>query len=132
MSFLGALHKKYASDHDVSTGTKPNSSSEQSIEISGKIVEEVGFDKIRRQRAILQELQTVLLDGLYLAGLESNPWPKDRDHNYWLQQIKKLTEVCPKIVELDLSRNLIENWMDVVGICKALPMLRSLKLKWVK
>lgn len=121
---------KYASDGDASTSTKSESSnSQRSIEISGKVVEEVGFDKIRRQLANLQELHIVLLDGLCLAGLEANPWRRDQEHNYWLQRTKQITEVCPKIVELDLSRNLIEEWVDIVGICKALPMLRSLKLK---
>lgn len=104
----------------------------QSFEISGKVVEEVGFDKVRRQLATLEELHIVLLDELRLAGLGSKPWPRNGDHNDWLRQTKEIRKVCPKIVELDLSRNLLEKWMDVVGICKALPLLRSLKLKWVK
>lgn len=35
------------------------------------------------------------------------------------------------ILELDLSRNLIETWADVAEICSGLENLRSLKLKYV-
>ena len=35
------------------------------------------------------------------------------------------------IVELDLSRNLLETWIDVIGICGALKHLAALELKYV-
>ena len=99
------------------------------IEISGKVVEEVGLDKVRAQFAVLDELKVVLLDGSCLAGLSSTPWSGDRA--VFDTQVGKITEVCQNVIELDLSRNLLENFEDVVGICMALPKLRSLKLKFV-
>ena len=108
--------------------SRPN---EQVIEISGKIVQEVGFEKIRKQLAELQELRIVLLDGLCIAGLRAQPGSPGSDDQEWLDKLNDITKTCPRITELDLSRNLLENWIDVVGICRALPNLRVLKLKYV-
>lgn len=93
-------------------------------------MEEVGFEKIRRQLAAFQELRIVLLDGFCMGGLLSCPRPAVSDTS-WLQEIKEIEKTCPKIVELDLSRNLFERWEDVAGICTALADLRSLKVKYV-
>lgn len=122
------MHKKYASDAPSSDG-QPLAPS-NAIEISGKIVEEVGFEKIRRQLATLHELRIVLLDGLCMGGVLA--CPRSAVSNApWLQEIKEIEKTCPKIVELDLSRNLIECWEDVAGICTTLAALRSLKVKYV-
>jgi len=83
--------------------------------ISGKVAEEVGFDKIRQQLSQLHELKIILVDGLRINCSE-------KDGN-------TVREVCPKIVELDLSRNLFEDWEEVVHICRELDNLRSLRLK---
>lgn len=85
------------------------------IEISGKIVYEVGFDKIRAQLAQLHELKIVLVDGMRIAQAETED--------------KKIRKVCPKIVELDLSRNLFQTCEEIIKICAELDNLRSLRLK---
>lgn len=95
-----------------------------SIEISGKVVEEVGFDKIRKQLAELQELKIVLLDGLCVAGVLGDGDLDEREKTK-----ARIGETCPKIVELDLSRNLMRRWIDVADICDQLKRLRLLKLK---
>jgi hypothetical protein len=81
----------------------------------GKVAEEVGFDKIRKQLAQLHELKIVLVDGLRINHAEMPD--------------KTIRKVCPKILELDLSRNLFESFYDVVYICGELDNLRSLRLK---
>lgn len=43
----------------------------------------------------------------------------------------KIGKTCPKIVQLDLSRNLFERMEPVVEICLALPALQSLSIKCV-
>lgn len=118
MGFLEAMQKKYVSD-----SAKEGSASERAINISGKTVEEVGFDKVRQQLAALQELRIVILDRLCVAGFNNEQW--DRDFTSWW----RLASMKLKIAELDLSNNLIEKWADVVGICSALKCLRSLKLE---
>ncbi len=82
---------------------------------SKKLAEEVGFDKIRAQLAQLHELKIVLVDGMKV-NLAERP-------------DKKIKDVCPKIAELDLSRNLFESCKEIVHICRELKSLRTLKLK---
>ena len=93
------------------------------IEISGKVVEEVGFERIRKQQAVLQELKIVVLDGLRICGVG-----KGVD----VAQVQnEIFSTCPNITELDLSRNLFEDWKDVADICASLKKLRSLKARYV-
>ena len=122
------MRKKYASDARSSDGE--GTAAANAIEISSKIVEEVGFEKVRRQLAALHELRIVLLDGLCMGGVLACPRSAASDAA-WLREIEEIGKTCPKIVELDLSRNLIEQWEDVAGICTALVFLRSLKVKYV-
>ncbi len=132
LSFLDALTKKYNS----SNGPK-NTAAEEKIQISGKTVEEVGFDKINRQLAALQELKIVVLDGLCVTGVnnfpqeaEGNATNSTNPNSRW-PFVEGLNSKDLSIVELDLSRNLLETWIDVVGICGALKYLAALELKYV-
>lgn len=42
---------------------------------------------------------------------------------------KPIREVCPEVVELDLSRNLLTRLEEVVEICSHLKALRKLKIR---
>lgn len=107
-SFYEALKKKYASSSAEDIAATANE-----IHISGKTVEEVGFEKIRRQLAQLQELRIVVLDGACIATVESD-----------------LDEQDLKIIELDLSRNLFESWYDITALCRSLQSLQRLRLEY--
>lgn len=124
-AFLEALREKYASEFERRLASS-SADLNDSIEISGKVVEEVGFDKIRKQLAELQELKIVLLDGLCVAGVlaEDDPGLRETARD-------QIDVTCPKITELDLSRNLLRCWADVADICGQLKRLRVLKLKYV-
>lgn len=98
----------------------------EAIQFNGKVVEEVGFEKIRKQLAELQELKFVLLDGLRLAGVLTE---HRNDSSKYHEELQKIGQTCPKITELDLSRNLLERWQDVQDISRQLTKLKSLKLK---
>lgn len=108
------MNQKYASEI---TQRRDTLFAGRYIEISGKVVKEVGFDKIRQQLAQLHELRIVIVDGLRIATAQ--------------QDGRKVKEVCPKIVELDLSRNLFESCDDIIAICYELENLRALRLKYV-
>ncbi|KAJ5756286.1 hypothetical protein N7533_005829 [Penicillium manginii] len=127
-SFLEGLREKYASEseQDLSQEGNPNgASSKRLIEISGKVVEEVGFDKIRKQLAELQELRIVLLDGLLISGvLSSYDQPEDQVDQF----VQNIAATCPQITELDLSRSLLTSWRHVWQICSQLKKLRKLKV----
>jgi hypothetical protein len=132
LSFLEALREKYASESEHSlVQNAPISGATvrgQAIEISGKVVEEVGFDKIRKQLAELQELRIVLLDGLRITGVLAS---YDQDQDGHSVAAAKIGETCPKITELDLSRSLLSRWRDVWDICNQLKHLKRLRLKYV-
>lgn len=96
------------------------------IEISGKIVEEVGFDEVRKQLAALHELRILILDGLRINGVLAGPDVSDNRE----KELEKIKHTCPKVMELDLSRNLIRRWCEIVDICAQLPELKILKLKY--
>ena len=108
------MHQKYSTE-DLHDGSR--ASNDVTHIISGKVVEEVGFDKIRHQLAQLQELKIVIVDGSCISTAETEKL--------------KIRDVCPKIVELDLSRNLFESFQDVVEICGELDGQRSLRIKYV-
>ncbi|KAK2755954.1 hypothetical protein FQN54_005750 [Arachnomyces sp. PD_36] len=127
LGFLQALHEKYASDlvRSKQAGVEIDEHGvESSIEISGKAVEEVGFEKIRKQLAALHELQIVILDGLSIQGLLPPGGGASRRED----ELRRITDTCPKVAEFDLSRNLIRRWGEIEDICSQLKFLRSLKL----
>ncbi|EON67417.1 hypothetical protein W97_06670 [Coniosporium apollinis CBS 100218] len=134
--FVEALRQKYASEvnghvRDLvgAAVTAPRQQEEQSIRISGKEVEEVGFDKIREQLANLHELRIVILDGLCVARpLSRKTSPAVEGSEDALDTADDIRTTCPKIAELDLSRNLFEEWREVVSICRQLNNLSSLKV----
>jgi small nuclear ribonucleoprotein (snRNP)-like protein len=129
---LEALREKYASEHYselVWTSNPIGHASQQPIEISGKVVEEVGFDKIRKQIAELQELRIVLLDGMRIAGVLSS---YEQPESEVLEAAKEIATTCPKIEELDLSRSLLCSWRHVWDICNQLKELKKLKVKYVR
>ncbi|KAK0657277.1 HotDog domain-containing protein [Cercophora newfieldiana] len=116
-TFVSALHLKYASDAAKTDGSAPK----KQIVISGKVAEEVGFDKIRRQQAQLAELKNVFLDGTQIAYASPPPGHAGTEQS--------ISQVCPKVTELDISRNLFDRLGTVVDICSELKNLQVLRVK---
>ena len=117
-TFLEALRFKYG-------GKVEEGFPEKRVEISGKIVEEVGFEKIRQQQAELRQLQIAVLDDLQLCGISRDsckPESLRRAQN-------QIAQTCPNIIELDLGWSLLETWQDVANICLPLTKLRILKVR---
>lgn len=131
--FLEALRQKYASEFEEELVRQKQGDSaaadglRDAIKFSGKVVEEVGFDKVRKKLAELQELKIVLLDGLRVGGILAHAaGPEER-----MEACRDIETTCSKIVELDLSYNLLERWTEIADICHCLKRLRKLKLMWV-
>lgn len=132
-SFLGALRAKYAAEDDGpsiegSNSQKIGKADQGLIQISGKVVEEVGFDKIRRQFAQLQQLRIALLDGLCITGVLSS---FEQPESQVREAAQEIASTCPNIEQLDLSRNLLSSWRHVWDICNQLKSLKKLKVKYV-
>ncbi|KAF2706826.1 L domain-like protein [Pleomassaria siparia CBS 279.74] len=132
-SFVEALKAKYASDPfedpDVEIVYVGRNLTRETIKISGKEVEEVGFDKIRKQLANLKELKIVILDGLRMSRPLATLRTRDGSDKTeaWPVDLTDISDACPKAIELDLSRNLFEEWREVASICEQLNKLRSLR-----
>ncbi len=79
VDFLHAVVAKYApapEHHDI-------------VEISGKVVQEIGFDKISEMQSRLHELKYLVVDGEKIRRADPSLQP------------------FPEVLELDLSRNLL-------------------------
>ncbi|KAK1638354.1 CAP-Gly domain-containing protein [Colletotrichum phormii] len=109
-SFVTALHGKYASE-----AVAKREAEIQFVFFGKKPAEEVGFDKIRKQLARVEDLTIVILDGtrIQLDVVDGD---------------KSIKETSPLIYELDLSRNLFEEFDQVIKICQELDGLKSLRL----
>ena len=82
------------------------------------MAEEVGFDKIRTQQARLHELKIVIVDGLRVGSAVGDG-----------EDLDEIAKTCPKIVELDLSRNLFTEFAVVRDVVGQLKHMRRLKLR---
>ncbi|OAQ97006.1 hypothetical protein LLEC1_06364, partial [Akanthomyces lecanii] len=110
VSFVAALKAKYV-EQEPEASEAPYSQ----VKFAGKIAEEVGFDKVRRQMAQLDELKMAILDGVHMASARQEGEPA-------------VAHVSPKLAHIDISRNLFENLGPVVEICKDLPSLKKLAI----
>ncbi|KAL8926477.1 MAG: hypothetical protein Q9172_001780 [Xanthocarpia lactea] len=119
-SFLSAVREKYGSG-DIPQDAKGKSSI---IVISGKEVDEVGFDAISRKQSAWSDLTIVSLDGLRIDSLYHKPSHSKQDHE---ADIRVLSSGL-KWKELDLSRNLFDDWDEITNICSFTKELRVLNL----
>ncbi|EXJ85067.1 hypothetical protein A1O3_05742 [Capronia epimyces CBS 606.96] len=122
-TLLEAIKFKYAASNDPARSSGSGDATEGTIEISGKVVEEVGFDKIKKQLSILSDLKIVLVDELVVSGIA--PRGASRE-DIQAAQIE-LARTCPNIVELELGWNIIETWQDIVDSSAPFKKLKILK-----
>ncbi|CRG84828.1 Tubulin-specific chaperone E [Talaromyces islandicus] len=130
--FLEALRQKYASEFEEELAKRKAAGHDdvqmnELIRFNGKVVEEVGFEKIRKQLAELQDLKIVVLDNQRISGVFGQD-DADVNTRLYREELNKIEQTCPKIAELDLSRNLLCRWRDMRDICEQLKRLKSLKL----
>ena len=120
VTFVEAVKGKYApGDDPQSPSLSSNGTKYSSIRISGKQVEEVGFEKVRKQLSNLQQLRVVIVDTLCIQR------PHARQRNG--EHASDVSETCPRVLELDISRNLYETWDEMIDICRQLPELTTLR-----
>ncbi|CCU81901.1 alpha-tubulin assembly protein/Chaperone [Blumeria hordei DH14] len=110
-SLIEAIREKYAPQESSQLQQVPG---ENKLTISGKVVEEVGFDKIRQIQAQFHNLRVVVVPGMCISVGEKNG--------------ERIEDTCSKISDLDLSRNLIRDFKEVSCICRQLPNLKMLRL----
>ncbi|KIM33221.1 hypothetical protein M408DRAFT_61276 [Serendipita vermifera MAFF 305830] len=110
-TFVEALKDKYIEDaHDESVMESILLGSSNGIE-----VEAVNMNKVRGKFARLDTLKEVGMEG-YLISSAGPPG--------------EIQKTSPAIRRLELSRNLLSDWNDVVEIVQQLPVLESLTLHY--
>ena len=122
-TLLEGIKFKYAPSTMPKTVTQSASVGHETIEISGKVVEEVGFDRINKQLSLLADLKIVLVDELAIFGMAARGASSTEVRNAQ----RELQQACPNIVELDIGWNTIETWQEVADICLPLKKLKILK-----
>ncbi|KAI9890725.1 MAG: hypothetical protein M1814_003655 [Vezdaea aestivalis] len=115
-TFLEALRSRYSASEIDSSSNRP-------IKWGGKVVEEIGFDKIRQQQSRLEDLRVVMLEYLCVSGVRSPASPLSLE-----AELEQISQTCPRIIDLGLSFNLLEDWFLVLLICRQLPRLKSLRI----
>lgn len=121
-TILEAIEFKYSSSLSRESGGQLDV-----VVISGKVAEEVGFEKIAKEQSQLADLRVVLLDQLAINGIA----PRGATEKAILQSQKALSQTCPNIREIDIGWNTIETWQDLADICAALPNLKVLKARYL-
>jgi len=122
-TLLDAIRFKYGrakQDANVKAG---GGEASNVIAISGKIVEEVGFEKIQKQLSVLAELRIVLADELTVFGVAR----RDATTQEIEDAQQALSKTCPSIAELDIGWNPIETWQDVAYMSRPFKKLKILK-----
>jgi hypothetical protein len=121
-TLLEAIRFKYGRAKKESQGASGDGET-SSIAISGKIVEEVGFEKIQKQLSVLADLRIVLVDELALFAVAR----RDATTQEIEDAQQELSKTCPSIAELDIGWNVIETWQDVADMCRPFKKLKILK-----
>ncbi|KAM6218820.1 tubulin-specific chaperone E [Rhynchocyon petersi] len=108
VDFLTAVKERYVLEDGAEEKGK-----EQVLVIGNRLVETVGFDSIAKQQSQLNKLQEVCLRSCMVncAGEKG-----------------RIAEACPNIRKVDLSRNLLSSWEEVMGIADQLAHLDILDL----
>ncbi|KAM9212525.1 tubulin-specific chaperone E isoform 1-T2 [Dugong dugon] len=107
VDFLTAVKNRYVLEDG------PEEDRKEQIIIGKKLVETVGFDSIIKQQSQLSKLQEVSLRNCAVNGAGGKGG---------------IAETCPNIRKLDLSRNLLSSWDEVILIADQLKHLDVLNL----
>eukprot|EP00842_Homolaphlyctis_polyrhiza_P001023 jgi/Hompol1/1921/HPOL_002842-RA len=134
-SFVEALVDKYAaaqpSDGAIALGGQVAGSGSGSGAKS-VTVETVGWDKMQaklRNLALLRELGlagTAIATAYPRSALPSSASEQDAQQD--TLSLSSIAALCPAVVDLDLSRNLLPSWHEVARIVAEMPALVSLRL----
>uniref|UniRef100_A0A8D1E414 Tubulin-specific chaperone E n=1 Tax=Sus scrofa TaxID=9823 RepID=A0A8D1E414_PIG len=108
VDFLTAIKNRYVLEDEPEEEEK-----EQTVIIGNKPVETIGFDSVVKQQSQLSKLQEVSLRNCAVNGAGDK---------------RGIAQVCPNIRSIDLSKNLLSSWDDVIAIADQLKHLEVLNL----
>lgn len=108
-----AIRVRYGLINDELAGIDRDTLTSLQKEINAPFLEVVGFSKVNRKQSKFDQLKIVWLRDQCVSST-GNPC--------------ELEELCPKLEELDISRNLINSWKIVADICCQLHSLVRLNV----
>ncbi|XP_020930054.1 tubulin-specific chaperone E isoform X1 [Sus scrofa] len=108
VDFLTAIKNRYVLEDEPEEEEK-----EQTVIIGNKPVETIGFDSVVKQQSQLSKLQEVSLRNCAVNGAGDK---------------RGIAQACPNIRSIDLSKNLLSSWDDVIAIADQLKHLEVLNL----
>ncbi|XP_029100494.1 tubulin-specific chaperone E isoform X4 [Monodon monoceros] len=108
VDFLTAIKNRYTLEDEPEEEGK-----EQIVTIGNKPVETIGFDSVVKQQSQLSKLQEVSLRNCAVNGLGDKGG---------------IAKACPNVRSIDLSKNLLSSWDEVVDIADQLKHLEVLNL----
>uniref|UniRef100_A0A8D0ZEB5 Tubulin-specific chaperone E n=1 Tax=Sus scrofa TaxID=9823 RepID=A0A8D0ZEB5_PIG len=108
VDFLTAVKNRYVLEDEPEEEEK-----EQTVIIGNKPVETIGFDSVVKQQSQLSKLQEVSLRNCAVNGAGDK---------------RGIAQACPNIRSIDLSKNLLSSWDDVIAIADQLKHLEVLNL----
>lgn len=107
-----AIHSRYGEvQGDETAGIDKSSLASVKKEMKAALFEVVGFDKVNKKQSQFDRLEVVNLKDELVNGAGPPG---------------SLSKLCPRIKELDLSRNLLSCWESVAEITCQLPLLTTL------
>ncbi|XP_014442295.1 tubulin-specific chaperone E isoform X4 [Tupaia chinensis] len=107
IDFLTAVKNRYVLEDG------PEDAREQTVTFGNKPVETVGFDSVAKQQSQLSRLREISLRSCAVSSA-GDPGG--------------VAQTCPNIRKVDLSRNLLPSWGEVVHIAEQLKHLQVLNL----
>ncbi|XP_069427681.1 tubulin-specific chaperone E isoform X2 [Ovis canadensis] len=108
VDFLTAIKNRYVLEDEPK-----EEQTEQIVIIGNKPVETIGFDSVIKQQSQLSKLQDVSLRNCAVNGAGDQGG---------------IAKACPNIRSIDLSKNLLSSWEEVIDIANQLKHLEVLNL----
>ncbi|XP_049500928.1 tubulin-specific chaperone E isoform X2 [Panthera uncia] len=108
VDFLTAVNNRYVLEDGPEEDGK-----EQPVTIGNKPVETIGFDSVVKQQSQLSKLQEISLRNCVVSCAGDKG---------------EIAKTCPNIRRVDLSRNLLSSWDEVLSIADQLKHLEVLNL----
>ncbi|CAI9177426.1 unnamed protein product [Rangifer tarandus platyrhynchus] len=108
VDFLTAIKNRYVLEDEPK-----EEETEQIVIIGNKPVETIGFDSVIKQQSQLSKLQDVSLRNCAVNGAGDKGG---------------IAKACPNIRSIDLSKNLLSSWEEVIDIANQLKHLEVLNL----
>lgn len=109
-----AIRVRYGFVDDELAGIDRKTIASVQKSLNAPFVEMVGFSKVNRKQSEFDQLKIICVQDQCIS---SAGYPNE------------LAELCPKVEELDIARNLVNSWRVVTEICVQLRVLEQLNVR---